>query len=87
MGKNSYGDKKKLRPVVPSPYPPDGARQFLKKVALPTMEWGEAWHWSLRLKTSPDQLIGSICLKSREEDHRGFWLAPPSRGRGLMSEA
>jgi ribosomal-protein-alanine N-acetyltransferase len=76
-----------LRNVVPWPYPPDGARQFLEQVALPQMQRGEAWHWSLRLKTTPAHIIGSICLRSHDEDHRGFWLAPPFHGRGLMSEA
>jgi ribosomal-protein-alanine N-acetyltransferase len=76
-----------LRKVVPWPYPPDGARQFLEQVALPQMERGEAWHWSLRLKIAPDQTIGSISLKSHDGENRGFWLAPPFHGRGLMSEA
>ena len=76
-----------LRNVVPWPYPPDGAQQFLEQVALPQMERGEAWHWSLRLKTAPDRIIGSIGLKSSDEDHRGFWLALPFHGQGLMSEA
>jgi ribosomal-protein-alanine N-acetyltransferase len=76
-----------LRKVVPWPYPPDGARQFLEQVALPQMQRGEAWHWSLRLKTAPAHIIGSIGLKSHDEDHRGFWLAPSFHGRGFMSEA
>jgi len=76
-----------LRNIVPWPYPPDGARRFIEEVALPQAASGEAWHWTLRLKAAPDTIIGSVTLKSNDEDHRGFWLAPPFHGRGLMSEA
>jgi len=76
-----------LRNIVPWPYPPDGARQFIEEIALPRMEGGQAWHWSLRLRTAPDRIIGSIILKRDKEDHRGFWLALPFHGQGLMSEA
>jgi len=72
---------------VPWPYPPDGAFRFLHDVALPAVERGEAWHWTLRLKTDPDRLIGSIGLMKNEDDSRGFWIAPPWQGKGLMSEA
>ncbi len=71
---------------VPWPYPPDGALQFCRDVALPQMERGEAWHWSLRLAAEPDQLIGEIGL-TKGEDNRGFWLGLPWQGQGLMSEA
>ncbi len=76
-----------LRNIVPWPYPPDGARRFLEEAALPQMERGEAWHWSLRLRAAPEQVIGIISLKTNDEDHRGFWLALPWQGQGLMSEA
>jgi RimJ/RimL family protein N-acetyltransferase len=76
-----------LMNVVPWPYPPDGARQFIEEVALPQMARGEAWQWTLRLKTAPESIIGSIGLKKADGDHRGFWLAPAFHGQGLMSEA
>jgi RimJ/RimL family protein N-acetyltransferase len=76
-----------LRNVVPWPYPPDGALRFLEDVALPQMQTGEAWHWALRLKSKPDQVIGSVGLNSNDEDHRGFWLGLPWHGKGLMTEA
>jgi RimJ/RimL family protein N-acetyltransferase len=76
-----------LRNIVPWPYPPDGARQFLESIAIPQMERGEAWHWSLRLETSPEQVIGSVNLRRNKEEHRGFWLGLAWHGRGLMSEA
>ena len=72
---------------VPWPYPPDGAYRFLHDVALPAVERGEAWHWTLRLKTDPDNLVGSIGLMKNEDDNRGFWIASPWQGRGLMNDA
>jgi RimJ/RimL family protein N-acetyltransferase len=72
---------------VPWPYPPDGAAQFLREVALPQMEQGEAWHWTLRLKTDPANLIGLISLVKAGQDNRGFWLGLPWQGKGYMTEA
>ena len=76
-----------LTNTVPWPYPPDGALTYYRNVALPAMTRGEAWHWTLRLKASPDQLIGSISLMRSCEENRGFWLGTPWQGQGLMSEA
>jgi len=59
---------------VPWPYPPDGARQFFRDVALPAVERGDEWIWTLRLKTDPDRIIGSIGLKRSDKKNRGFWL-------------
>ena len=42
---------------------------------------------TLRLKASPDQIIGALSLTRGEHDNRGFWLAPEFHGRGLMTEA
>ncbi len=72
---------------VPWPYPPDGALQWMRNVALPAMERGEAWHWTLRLKIVPEKIVGLISLVRGEDNHRGFWLAPAHQGLGLMSEA
>jgi [ribosomal protein S5]-alanine N-acetyltransferase len=71
---------------VPWPYPSDGAHTFYRDVALPAVERGEAWHWTLRLKTAPNQIIGSIGL-ARDGDNRGFWLGRAWQGHGLMTEA
>ena len=65
---------KHLHSLIPWPYPPGGARQFYEHVELPAMARGEHWTWSLRLKTDPDQLIGSISLMRGEYENRGFWL-------------
>jgi len=72
---------------VPWPYPPDGALQFCSEVALPQMERGEAWHWTLRLHIAPAQIIGMISLSRGEDENRGFWLDPKWQRQGLMSEA
>lgn len=76
-----------LTNAVPWPYPPDGALTYYRNVALPAMTRGEAWHWTLRLKASPDQLIGCISLMRSVDENRGFWLGIPWQGHGLMSEA
>jgi hypothetical protein len=51
------------------------------------MERGDAWHWTLRLKTDPERLIGSINLRKGEDTNRGFWLALTWHRQGLMTEA
>jgi ribosomal-protein-alanine N-acetyltransferase len=75
-----------LNSVVPWPYPKDGSLTHTRDVALPAMECGEEWHWSLFLKTAPEELVGRICL-ARGENNRGFWLGLPWHGQGLMTEA
>ena len=72
---------------VPWPYPPDGALHYCRDIALPQMERGEAWHWTIRLRSAPNQLIGNISLVKGDADNRGFWLSTPWQGKGLMSEA
>lgn len=76
-----------IKAVVPWPYPPDGAFTYYRDVALPAMERGEAWHWSLRLRDAPDRLVGSITLRRGERDNRGFWIGLPWQRRGLAGEA
>jgi len=77
-----------LNKIVPWPYPPDGAYRWYREFALPAVERGEEWHWTLRLKSSPANLIGSINLMSKESNNnRGFWLGLPWQRQGLMTEA
>lgn len=76
-----------LQNRVPWPYPPDGALTFIRDTALPAMERGEAWHWTLRLKAASGRIIGMISLLRDDENNRGFWLVCEHQGRGLMSEA
>jgi [ribosomal protein S5]-alanine N-acetyltransferase len=76
-----------LDKIVPWPYPPDGAYTWYRDVALPAMDRGAEWHWTLRLRSSPARMIGSISLKNKENHNRGFWLGLPWQGRGFMTEA
>lgn len=78
---------KHLAARVPWPYPPDGAYTYYRDVALPAMERGEEWHWTIVLKADPGQMIGSISLMRTQNHNRGFWLGIPWHGQGLMSEA
>jgi len=73
--------------VVPWPYPADGALQFIRDRALPAMERGEQWVWTLRLRDKPEQVIGILHLRRSDEENRGFWLGLKWQGQGLMSEA
>ena len=80
---------KYLHAGLPWPYPDDGAltnaRECLEKRAR-----GEKFFWVLVLKDGDDQAIGRIDLwpfDGETRDMRGFWLARPWWGRGLMTEA
>lgn len=73
--------------VVPWPYPPDGAQTFYRDVALPAAAAGHAWHWTLRLREAPDEMIGLISLRRGENDNRGFWLGLAWQRQGLTTEA
>lgn len=76
-----------LASVIPWPYPADGAITYIRDLALPAMARHDEWHWTLRLRTNPGLVIGSIGLMKHETDNRGFWLAREFHGQGLMSEA
>ena len=76
-----------LTKQVPWPYPGDGALAYYRDVALPAVERGDEWHWTLRLKTDPEQIIGSIALMKGNSQNRGFWLGLPWQRQGLMTEA
>ncbi len=76
-----------LANIVPWPFPPDGVFRYYRDVVLPAIQRGDAWHWTLRLKTAPERLIGSINLTKGDTDNRGFWLGLPWQGQGLMTEA
>lgn len=71
---------------VPWPYPVDGALQYYRDIALPAIARGEEWHWTLRRKEQPDQLIGAICL-ALGDVNRGFWLGSEWQHQGYMTEA
>ena len=83
---------KYLNAQVPWPFPPDGALAHYRHNALPAIERGDEWHWTLRLKQFPDEIIGAIGLMrsasdpSQPSNNRGFWLAPRWHRQGLMLE-
>jgi ribosomal-protein-alanine N-acetyltransferase len=76
-----------LNAGVPWPWPEGLVLPQYRDVILPAIERGEEWHWSLRLKDSPERLIGKISLHKNEWDNRGYWLGLPWQGQGLMTEA
>ena len=78
---------KHLTSQIPWPYPPDGALGYYRDLALPAMERGEQWHWTLRPKTKPETIIGAIALFRDGETNRGFWLDPAWQRQGLTTEA
>jgi ribosomal-protein-alanine N-acetyltransferase len=71
---------------VPWPYPPNGVETFYREVALPAIERGDEWHWTIRRGVVPDRIIGSVRLTTGKEN-RGFWLDLPWQNQGLMTEA
>jgi len=72
---------------VPWPFPPDGVLTFYRDIAIPAMERGDAWRWTVRLKSTPGRIIGSIDLTCGNDANRGFWLDPAFQRQGLMLEA
>lgn len=76
-----------LNGTIPWPFPADGAERYYRDLALPAMERGEEWHWTLRLAEETERVIGAIGLVGKGEVNRGFWLGVPWQGRGLMTEA
>ncbi len=76
-----------LAKEIPWPYPEDGVREYYENVALPAAERGVEWHWTLRLKAEPGQIIGAISLIKKGVTNRGLWLGRAWQRQGLMSEA
>lgn len=76
-----------LNAKVPWPFPADGVFAFYRDVSMPAIERGVEWHWTLRLKQAPKQIIGAISLHEHAFVNRGFWLGLPWHGQGLMTEA
>jgi RimJ/RimL family protein N-acetyltransferase len=79
---------KHLHAGMPWPYPEDGAETHMRE-CLERMARGELACWAITLKGGDDALIGRIDIRPNVEarDMRGFWLARPWWGRGLMTEA
>lgn len=76
-----------LSAEVPWPYPENGVKDYIEHVLLP-QQGKDRWVWGIFLKEQPDQLIGCIDLwREGKPEHRGFWLAKPFWGNGIMTEA
>jgi len=73
--------------AVPWPYPADGALTYIRDVALPAMARGTEWHWTLRRRAAPGELIGMISLMAAENNNRGFWVGLPWQRQGFATEA
>ena len=78
---------KYLNASVPWPYPANGAETYFREMALPARERGEEWLWTIRLKSSPEIIMGAISLTKNDHENRGFWLDPRLHGQGYMTEA
>lgn len=81
-----YEVVRELTNAVPWPYPEDGATAFVRSVLA---EQGQGrWVWGLFQRAAPAALIGIIELRRESAaENRGFWLARPFWGQGLMTEA
>ena len=89
---NNWNIVRYLSANVPWPYPENGTETWLRDVALPRVEEGKDIIWVLTPKAGADKgcPIGAIHYlleKKPHETDRGFWLAEPYHGQGLMSEA
>ncbi|HFI5333183.1 GNAT family N-acetyltransferase [Serratia liquefaciens] len=72
---------------IPWPYPEGAALEFINNIALPAMEAGTGWFWSIRRREDEQHLIGVINLNLIGNSNRGFWLSLAWQRQGLMSEA
>lgn len=74
-------------PNIPWPYPANGAEEFIQRVLKRSP--GTSYIWSIQLNTNLGETIGVIDYQKRDETDqfaRGFWLAKPLWGKGLMTE-
>lgn len=76
-----------LNAIVPWPFPEGAAIAHIRDSVLPAMARGDEWHWTLRLRSAPQQIIGRIHLARNESNNRGFWIIPERHGHGFMTEA
>jgi [ribosomal protein S5]-alanine N-acetyltransferase len=76
-----------LDAIVPWPFPEGAAVAHIRDHALPAIDRGDEWHWTLRLRSAPDQIIGRIHLARGDSNNRGFWIVPERQGQGLVTEA
>lgn len=85
---NNWNIIRRIGVNAPWPYPDDGAESFLK-MQQEFIREGKVFLWTINLKNTPNEAIGLIEFRFREEmdDNRGFWLSEDHWGHGYMSEA
>lgn len=79
-----------LAAVVPWPYPADGAETFVRSQLDKISAGEEIHHWVLVPRDGDGEAIGNIDFRPHADGakgNRGFWLAEPYWGLGLMTEA
>jgi hypothetical protein len=69
-----------LNDRVPWPFPENGVEEYQRDFALPAMERGEEWHWTLRLLERPGETGEANYVSGRLpsetwEITRGEWRA------------
>ncbi len=86
---NNWAIIGQLSSRVPWPYPDDGAECFIREVFLPAMAAGTRHAWAITVKSNGPEAIGVLEYRCGADvlDNRGFWLAEPFWGQGLMTEA
>jgi [ribosomal protein S5]-alanine N-acetyltransferase len=83
---NNYDIAKNLA-RVPHPYTLHDAHEFLRWTK--TLDQRSCF-MTLRLKSSPDELIGCISydwVEDKQQSELGYWMVQGHWGKGLMSEA
>lgn len=87
---NNWNIIQNLATVVPWPYPDDGAATHIARELGKIDAGEEIYHWMLVLRDSDGEAIGNINFRPvarGAKGNRGFWLAEPYWGKGLMTEA
>lgn len=72
--------------TLPWPYAVSDAEYFVQTLVPDGWATGTEATWALRLRTSPDRLVGVVGIRAATPDV-GYWLVPEHRGNGYMTEA
>ena len=87
---NNWNIIRYLATVVPWPYPDNGAEDFIARELAKMAAGEDVYQWVLVLRSGDGEAIGNISFRPSVESrkgNRGFWLAEPYWGQGLMTEA
>jgi RimJ/RimL family protein N-acetyltransferase len=72
--------------TLPWPYATSDAEYFVDTLVPEGWASGTEATWALRLRTSPDRLVGVVGIRAATPDV-GYWMVPEYRGNGYMTEA